>query len=210
MPNLGDRATCAACQQPIEWRGSNWVHLGEHQPRHIAEPVAFEPSNEPVELPFKRRRKMIDNETLARQIAADLFEQPDDDDVATIMRRLESKRSGMFADEYQQQAARTLIDAPDAEYTNHEIMLVWNALGLAGEAGEVADTIKKAVFHQHGMNRDELIKELGDVLWYVAALCSKLDTPLSEVMERNIVKLEARYPQGYSADASKARLDLKD
>lgn len=171
MPNLGDRATCAACQQPIEWRGSNWVHLGEHQPRHIAEPVAFEPSNELVESPFKPR---------------------------------------MSADEYQRQAARTLIAAPDAEYTNHEIMLVWNALGLAGEAGEVADTIKKAVFHQHGMNRDELIKELGDVLWYVAALCSKLDTPLSEVMERNIVKLEARYPQGYSADASKARLDLKD
>ena len=39
MPNLGDRATCAACQQPIEWRGENWAHLGEHQPRHIAEPV---------------------------------------------------------------------------------------------------------------------------------------------------------------------------
>lgn len=39
MPNLGDRATCAACQQPIKWRGENWAHLGEHQPRHIAEPV---------------------------------------------------------------------------------------------------------------------------------------------------------------------------
>ena len=171
MPNLGDRATCAACQHPIEWRGSNWVHLGEHQPRHIAEPVAFEPSSEPVELPFKRR---------------------------------------MSADEYQRQAARTLIAALDAEYTNHEIMLVWNALGLAGEAGEVADTVKKAVFHQHGLERDELIKELGDVLWYVAALCSKLDTPLSEVMERNIAKLKKRYPEGYSADASKARADLKD
>lgn len=171
MPNLGDRASCAACQQPIEWRGAHWVHFGEHQPRHIAEPVAFEPSNEPVELPFKRR---------------------------------------MSADEYQQQAARTLIDAPDAEYTNHEIMLVWNALGLAGEAGEVADTVKKAVFHQHGLDRDELIKELGDVLWYVAALCSKLDTPMSEVMERNIAKLKKRYPEGYSADASKARADLKD
>jgi NTP pyrophosphatase (non-canonical NTP hydrolase) len=171
MPNLGDRATCAACQQPIEWRGENWAHLGEHQPRHIAEPIAFEPSNEPVELPFKRR---------------------------------------MSADEYQQQAARTLIDGPDAAYSAADIMLVWNALGLTGEAGEVADTIKKAVFHQHGLDRDELIKELGDVLWYVAALCSKLDVSMSEVMERNIVKLKARYPQGYSADASKARLDLKD
>lgn len=114
----------------------------------------------------------------------------------------------MNANEYQQQAGRTLIDGPDAEYTGAEILLVWNALGLAGEAGEVADTMKKAVFHQHGLNRDELIKELGDVLWYVAALCSKLNVPLSEVMERNIAKLKQRYPDGYSSDASKARTDV--
>ena len=105
----------------------------------------------------------------------------------------------MNANEYQTKAARTLIDAPDAKYTDDQIMLVWNALGLAGEAGEVVDTIKKAVFHQHGLDRDELIKELGDVLWYVAALCTKLDVPMSEVMDRNIAKLLKRYPNGYSS-----------
>lgn len=113
----------------------------------------------------------------------------------------------MTADEYQGLAGRTLIDGPDAEYTGAEIMLVWNALGLAGEAGEVADTLKKVVFHRHALDRDELIKELGDVLWYVAALCSKLDVPMSEVMARNIDKLKKRYPAGYSSDASKARVD---
>lgn len=113
----------------------------------------------------------------------------------------------MNADAYQDAAARTLIDGPDAEYTNAEIMLVWNALGLAGEAGEVADTLKKAVFHRHALDRDELIKELGDVLWYVAALCTKLDVSMGEVMERNIEKLKKRYPAGYSSDASKARVD---
>lgn len=110
---------------------------------------------------------------------------------------------------YQLLAARTLIDGPDAEYTDLQIMLVWNALGLAGEAGEVADTIKKAVFHQHGIDRDLLIKELGDVLWYVAALCTKLDVTMSEVMERNIDKLRQRYPEGYNSDASKARVDVQ-
>lgn len=124
-----------------------------------------------------------------------------------IARHLENKPNGMFADEYQQQAARTLIDGPDAEYSSAEIMLVWNALGLAGEAGEVVDLIKKAVFHRHPLDRDMLIKELGDVLWYVAALCSKLDVPLSEVMDRNIAKLKARYPEGYSSAASQARKD---
>lgn len=113
----------------------------------------------------------------------------------------------MHANNYQALAARTLIDSPDAEYTPEQIMLVWNALGLAGEAGEVADIIKKAVFHQHGLDRDELIKELGDVLWYIAALCSNLDVPLASVMERNIAKLNQRYPDGYSSAASKTRKD---
>jgi len=108
----------------------------------------------------------------------------------------------MEANEYQCLAARTLIDGPDSTYTDHEIMLVWNALGLAGEAGEVADTIKKAVFHRHALDRDELIKELGDVLWYAAALCTKLGVPMSEVMERNIAKLQQRYPDGYSSERS--------
>lgn len=113
----------------------------------------------------------------------------------------------MHVKDYQYQAARTLIGAPDAEYTPDQVMLVWNALGLAGEAGEVADTIKKAVFHQHGLNRDVLIKELGDVLWYVAALCTKIDVDMSEVMERNIAKLRLRYPSGYSSADSQARRD---
>jgi NTP pyrophosphatase (non-canonical NTP hydrolase) len=115
----------------------------------------------------------------------------------------------LAADHYQRLAARTLIDGPDAEYTGEQIMLVWNAIGLAGEAGEVADAIKKAVCHQHGVDRDLLIKELGDVLWYVAALCTKLDVTMSEVMDRNIRKLMERYPEGYSSDASKARVDVQ-
>ena len=115
----------------------------------------------------------------------------------------------MKADEYQRLAGRTLIDEPDSVYSSAEIMLVWNALGLAGEAGEVADTVKKAVFHRHGINRDELIKELGDVLWYVAALCSKLDVSMSDVMEHNITKLIKPFPDGYSSDASKARADVQ-
>lgn len=115
----------------------------------------------------------------------------------------------MNADAYQTAAARTLIDRPDAEYSDHEIMLVWNALKLNGEAGEIAELIGKGVFHQHGIDRDKLIKELGDVLWYVAALCTKLDVSLSEVMERNIAKLKERYPNGYNSADSVARVDMK-
>lgn len=113
----------------------------------------------------------------------------------------------MDATTYQKAAGRTLIAGPDAEYTGDELMLVWNAIGLAGEAGEVCDLVKKGVFHQHGIDREKLIKELGDVCWYTAALCSKLGVSLSEVMERNIEKLQQRYPDGYSSAASLARID---
>ncbi len=101
--------------------------------------------------------------------------------------------------EYQLLAGRTLIAKPDREYTDNELMLVWNAIGLAGEAGEVAEHVKKGVFHSHGVDRDKLIKELGDCLWYVAALCTRLDVSMDEVMRLNIDKLRARYPHGYSS-----------
>ena len=113
----------------------------------------------------------------------------------------------MTPNEYQNLAGRTLISAPDNEYTGTEIMLVWNALGLTGEAGEVADMIKKSVFHRHELDTEKLMKELGDVLWYVAAICSKLEWSLEDVMAINIKKLMARYPAGYSSEASKARVD---
>lgn len=115
----------------------------------------------------------------------------------------------MNADDYQRLAARTLIDRPDFALTDEQTMIVWNALGLAGEAGEVVDEVKKAIFHQHGIDHAKLGKEIGDVLWYVAALCSKLNIDLSAIMTANIAKLRERYPDGYSADASRNReLDI--
>lgn len=113
------------------------------------------------------------------------------------------------ASNYQQQASRTLIDRPDFDISDTDIMIVWNALGLAGEAGEVADTVKKGIFHQHGLDREKMKKELGDVCWYLAALCTKLNLDLGEVMAANIDKLKVRYPDGYNSEDSVARVDTK-
>lgn len=79
-------------------------------------------------------------------------------------------------------------------------------LGLVGEAGEVADEIKKAVYHGHGINKDRLCKELGDVCWYLATLSHYLNIPLEEVFEKNIEKLKKRYPEGFSSEASINRI----
>ena len=114
----------------------------------------------------------------------------------------------MNAAEYQRQAKRTLIDRPDFQITDEQVMIVWCAVGLAGEAGEVMEHIKKGIFHQHGLDREKMRKELGDVAWYLAGLCSTLGLDLGEVMIANIEKLRQRYPDGFSSADSLRRVDV--
>lgn len=80
---------------------------------------------------------------------------------------------------YQRLAARTLIDAPEAPIPDGEIMLVWNAIGLAGEAGEICAILASAAGHRfEDLERLALLEEVGDLLWYAAGLCTKLDAEL--------------------------------
>lgn len=81
------------------------------------------------------------------------------------------------------------------------------ALGLNGEAGECADLIKKKYFHGHETTKDEIAKELGDVLHYVAGLASMNGITLEEVATANIEKLRTRYPNGFNTADSIARVD---
>ncbi len=173
----------------------------------------------------------------------------------------------MTPDEYQTLAARTLIDKPDFEISQENLSLIWHAIRQAKLTGDLADYLKKGIFHQHGIDHDELlkmltkaytharafgaikyaiptsafrimlfwnvigligesgeiatlltesssdddldrvklIKELGDCLWYLTALCTKLGVDLEDVMTLNIEKLKARYPEGFSAEASRNR-----
>ena len=102
----------------------------------------------------------------------------------------------MDLNEYQTLAARTMGPRPP------EQQLANAALGLAGEAGEVADMMKKHLFHAHPLDREALVKELGDCLWYVAGLASALGIELDEIGRRNIEKLRKRYPEGFSVERS--------
>ena len=115
----------------------------------------------------------------------------------------------MTPNDYQKLAARTLIAAPGFEIPGGDMMLVWCALGLTGEAGEVADSVKKGVLHRHGLNYAALEIELGDVLWYVAALCTLAGVDMGTVMALNIEKLKRRYPGGFSSEDSKRRVDVE-
>lgn len=78
-------------------------------------------------------------------------------------------------------------------------------MGLAGEAGEVCDALKKHLYHGHALSREALTEELGDVLWYVVALANTLDLPLEAIVRTNIAKLQARYPEGFDPLRSQRR-----
>lgn len=94
-----------------------------------------------------------------------------------------------------------------AARTDKEHPLEYYGLGVAGEGGEVADEVKKVVFHGKTLDRAKLIKEMGDTLWYLARLSAKLGTTLEEVALLNAMKLQKRYPNGYSDEAAAAKAD---
>lgn len=104
--------------------------------------------------------------------------------------------------EYQDLAARTL-----GRDRTHEQQLANAALGLTGEAGETAELIKKHLFHATPLDRDAMVKELGDCLWYIAAFATVLEIPMTEIADRNIAKLRRRYPEGFDPERSRNRTE---
>lgn len=75
-------------------------------------------------------------------------------------------------------------------------------MGLAGESGECVDIVKKAMFQGHELDKDKLLEELGDCMWYCAELASGLGVSLETVAMNNYKKLLKRYPEGFDAERS--------
>jgi len=96
--------------------------------------------------------------------------------------------------EYQKRSRKT------AAYPSIGHAVIYPTLGLVNEAGEVAGKIKKVFRDKDGQinpeTRDALKSELGDVLWYLAQVCTELDLRLEDVAESNIVKLYDRLERG--------------
>ncbi len=103
----------------------------------------------------------------------------------------------MTFDEYQKQALTTAYTSEK----NKDLMsqTIW-AMGVAGEAGEVVEKWKKIVAYKDGVvsqeDKDELAKELGDVVWYIAVMADSLGLSFDEIMQRNVDKLKSRKARG--------------
>ena len=104
----------------------------------------------------------------------------------------------MTINEYQTAALRT---AQTDKLTANELLLN-SALGLCGESGEVADLLKKHLFQGHDLDFNHVAKELGDISWYLAVGAYAIGLDLESIFRMNKEKLEARYPDGFSADRS--------
>jgi NTP pyrophosphatase (non-canonical NTP hydrolase) len=105
---------------------------------------------------------------------------------------------GLILDEYQRLAGRTAGAGGTGEKR-----LITAALGLAGEAGEFANLVKKLTAHGHAdITPAVLGDELGDVLWYLAEAATACGLSLDEIARENIAKLRQRYPEGFSQERS--------
>ena len=117
---------------------------------------------------------MSDNYTFGQEIRDEVWE--------------DVRRGGHEFNEYQ------LVSKDYAIY-DENLQILYPAMGVANEAGELLGKIKK--WKRDGtFDRDAIIAEMGDVLWYLAALAEDLDVGLSEVAERNLIKLKDRKDRG--------------
>ncbi len=103
----------------------------------------------------------------------------------------------MTINEYQQLAMRTLNPA-----LSEKDVLINGVMGLCGEAGEAIDIVKKHLAQGHPLDREALLKELGDVAWYLAETAYALGSDLESVLAGNIEKLRRRYPEGFASEKS--------
>jgi len=85
--------------------------------------------------------------------------------------------------------------------------LLHAAIGIAGEAGEILDAVKKHWVYGKELDRENLIEELGDLIHYYQMMCLVLNIDADVPVEANMVKLRKRYPNGYSDAAALARAD---
>jgi len=115
------------------------------------------------------------------------------------------EQAAKFDRGYTDLAERLGGGAPD----HTRLKLLHATLGVAGEAGELVDAVKKHVLYNKPLDVENLKEECGDLLWYMTLLLTTIESDFSEVMQMNIDKLSKRYPEGYTDKHAQLRLDKK-
>jgi len=111
----------------------------------------------------------------------------------------------MKINEYAKLAKRTAKDMG-----TEQLNLFHGALGIAGEAGELCDAIQKSEIYNKPRDVDNIVEELGDLLWYIILVADTIKIDLDDIMAANIAKLAVRYPDKYSDQLAALRLDKSE
>jgi len=90
------------------------------------------------------------------------------------------------------------FEAIKSRVTDENIRLLHAGIGLATEAGETLDALKKHVFYGQDLDKGNLAEETGDLVWYLAIVLDVLGLSFDDIMEANIKKLKTRYPEGFT------------
>jgi NTP pyrophosphatase (non-canonical NTP hydrolase) len=112
------------------------------------------------------------------------------------------KLNNMNIEQYKADSERTLIDK------GHDMNLLHAAMGIGTEAGELLDAFKRKLFYGKGLDVVNIKEEVGDIMWYVAILLRELDLDFEDILDLNIKKLRARFPDKFTeSDALNRNLD---
>ena len=144
----------------------------------------------------KYGQTLEDNTTLTNEQRIEHAQEELVDALQYLEHLKKTQADRLTANDFQRAAMRT-ASGMDHEGYNGRGLLLNAVMGLNGEAGEVIDHVKKVCFQGHELDQGHLIEELGDTAWYLAVCAEALGVTLEEVLNRNIVKLKARYPDGF-------------
>lgn len=110
----------------------------------------------------------------------------------------------MTADEFQKICLRTEKPAKLVLEVDRA-RLLHAAIGLGTEAGELLDNVKRVLFYGKSADDVNVLEECGDALWYISLALTACGYTMSQAMELNMLKLKARYPDGWTQDAALVR-----
>ena len=113
---------------------------------------------------------------------------------------LDFKRGIMELKQYIIESSRTCPDL-GLDFNNQMHM----AIGISTEAGELLDAYKKKLAYNKSLDKTNVAEEIGDLCWYVANLCRILNLDLQEILQNNIDKLRARYPEKFTEEKANNR-----
>jgi len=99
------------------------------------------------------------------------------------------------------------VDSRFKEMETPEATLIHAAIGVAGEAGEIIDAVKKHWVYNQPLNEENLYEEMGDIIFYLQKICNIQGWTFKDLMISNTEKLLKRYPTGYSDEAARVRAD---